>query len=130
VLRHPAPLWPSQAIVAALSRRAGASDPLVEALLWCAFYALESGRYADYTVVDQATQACASLRRVGAKGYVNALLRGFLRARPMLDARLAADPVAQHQHPAWWIERARAAYLPGGSRCWPRATCIRRCACA
>jgi 16S rRNA (cytosine967-C5)-methyltransferase len=100
----------SQAIVAALSRRAGAADPLVEALLWCAFYALESGRYADYTVVDQATRACASLRRVGAKGYVNALLRGFLRARPMLDARLAADPVAQHQHPAWWIERVRAAY--------------------
>jgi len=100
----------SQAIVAALSRRAGASDPLVEALLWCAFYALESGRYADYTVVDQATRACASLRRAGAKGYVNALLRGFLRARPMLHARLAADPVAHHQHPAWWIERARAVY--------------------
>jgi 16S rRNA (cytosine967-C5)-methyltransferase len=103
----------SQAIVVALSRRAGAADPLVEALLWCAFYALESGRYADYTVVDQATRACASLRRAGAKGYVNALLRGFLRARPMLDARLAADPVAHHQHPAWWIERIRAAYPAG-----------------
>lgn len=103
----------SQAIVAALSRRAGAADPLVEALLWCAFYALESGRYADYTVVDQAARACASLRREGAKGYVNALLRGFLRARPMLRGRLAADPVAQHQHPAWWIERARAAYPAG-----------------
>jgi len=99
----------SQAIVAALSRRAGASDPLVEALLWCAFYALESGRYADYTVVDQATRACASIRP-GAKGYVNALLRGFLRARPTLNTRLAADSVAHHQHPGWWIERARAAY--------------------
>lgn len=100
----------SQAIVAALSRRAGASDSLIEALLWCAFYALESGRYADYTVVDQATRACALLRRAGAKGYVNALLRGFLRARPALDARLAADPVAHCQHPGWWIERTRAAY--------------------
>jgi 16S rRNA (cytosine967-C5)-methyltransferase len=99
----------SQGIVAALSRRAGASDPLVEALLWCAFYALESGRYADYTVVDQATRGCA-LIRPGAKGYVNALLRGFLRARPTLNTRLAADPVAHHQHPGWWIERAREAY--------------------
>ena len=71
-------------MVAALSRRAGASDPLVEALLWCAFYALESGRYADYTVVDQAARACASIRP-GAKGYVNALLRGFLRARPLMQ---------------------------------------------
>ena len=48
----------SQALVAALSRRPGTADPLVEALLWCAFYALESGRYADYTVVDQAARAC------------------------------------------------------------------------
>ena len=100
----------SQAIVAALSRRTGAADPLVEALLWCALYALESGRYADYTVVDQAGRACAAMQRAGAKGYVNALLRGFLRARPALDARLAADPVAHHQHPGWWIERLRAAY--------------------
>lgn len=100
----------SQAIVAALSRRAAAADPSVEALLWCAFYALESGRYADYTVVDQAGRACAAMQRAGAKGYVNALLRGFLRARPTLAARLAADPVAHHQHPAWWIERVRAAY--------------------
>ncbi len=100
----------SQAIVAALSRRAAAADPSVEALLWCAFYALESGRYAEYTVVDQAGRACAALQRAGAKGYVNALLRGFLRARPTLTARLAADPVAHHQHPAWWIERVRAAY--------------------
>lgn len=100
----------SQAIVAALSRRAAATDPLVEALLWCAFYALESGRYADYTVVDQAGRACAALQRTGAKGYVNALLRGFLRARPTLAKRLAADPVAHYQHPLWWIERVRAAY--------------------
>jgi len=99
----------SQAIVTALSRRAGATDPLVEALLWCAFYALESGRYAEYTVVDQATRACVSLQRLGAKGYVNALLRGFLRARATLNARLAGDPVARHQHPGWWIERVRAA---------------------
>src|SRR4051794_36904901 len=42
-----------QALVRELSRR-GRPDPLLEALLWCALYALESSRYADYTVVDQA----------------------------------------------------------------------------
>lgn len=99
-----------QAIVAALSRRARAADPLVEALLWCALYALESGRYANYTVVDQAARACAALPRPGAKGYVNALLRGYLRARPMLESRIAAEPVARYRHPAWWIDRLRTAY--------------------
>src|SRR5262245_20179037 len=44
-----------QAIVAALSRRE--PDTNVAALLWCAIYALESGRYAEYTVVDQAVRA-------------------------------------------------------------------------
>jgi 16S rRNA (cytosine967-C5)-methyltransferase len=100
----------SQAIVAALSRRPGASDPLVEALLWCALYALESGRYAEYTVVDQAARACNLLQRQGARGYVNALLRSFLRARAGIEARLGADPAARYWHPLWWIERLRAAY--------------------
>lgn len=100
----------SQALVAALSRRAGATDPLVEALLWCAFYALESGRYADYTVVDQAARACTVLARPGAKGYVNALLRNFLRSRAGIEARLGANRSARYQHPDWWIDRLRAAY--------------------
>ena len=100
----------SQAIVAALSRRAGTTDRLVEALLWCSLYAFESGRYADYTVVDQAARACGVLRRTGAKGYVNAVLRNFLRSRTRLEAHLTADEVALYQHPKWWIERLRIAY--------------------
>ena len=76
-----------QAIVAALSRR-GPPDPLVQALLWCALYALQSGRYAEYTVVDQAVRACALLERWPAKDYVNGLLRTYLRSRATLEARL------------------------------------------
>ena len=98
-----------QAIVRQLSRRER-GDSLVEALLWCSLYALESGRYAEYTVVDQAVRACGQLERWGAKGYVNALLRAFLRERGALEARIQADPEARHQHPRWWIELLRAAY--------------------
>jgi len=100
----------SQAVVAALSRRPGSADPLVEALLWCALYALESGRYAEYTVVDQAARACNLLQRQGARGYVNGLLRSFLRSRASIEARLGVDPAARYWHPAWWIERLRASY--------------------
>ena len=98
-----------QAIVRQLSRRAS-GDALVEALLWCSLYALESGRYADYTVVDQAVRACGLLERWNAKGYVNAVLRGFLRERGSLEARIQADVEARYQHPRWWIEIVRAAY--------------------
>ena len=98
-----------QAVVAALSRR-GPPDPLVQALLWCALYALQSGRYAEYTVVDQAVRACALLERWPAKDYVNGLLRTYLRSRDTLEARLRADEEARYQHPRWWIELVRDAY--------------------
>ncbi|MBC7803361.1 MAG: 16S rRNA (cytosine(967)-C(5))-methyltransferase RsmB [Candidatus Parcubacteria bacterium] len=106
----------SQAIVAGLSRRAGTADPLVEALLWCSLYALESGRYAQYTVVDQAARACVAMQRAGAKGYVNAVLRNFLRAHAGVEARLGASEVAHHRHPKWWIDRVRSAYPVGWER--------------
>ena len=98
-----------QAIVAALSRR-GPPDALVQALLWCALYALESGRYAQYTVVDQAVRACALLERWTAKGYVNGLLRTYLREHTALEARIRAGDEARYQHPQWWIDKVRAAY--------------------
>src|SRR5262245_62628466 len=87
-----------QKLVKELSRREP-DDALVQALLWCSLYALESGRYAEYTVVDQAVRACNLLQKWNAKGYVNAVLRGALRRRQELKALVAADPVARHQHP-------------------------------
>jgi 16S rRNA (cytosine967-C5)-methyltransferase len=98
-----------QAIVAELSRR-GPPDPLVQALLWCSLYALDSGRYAVYTVVDQAVRACTLLERRSAKGYVNGLLRSYLRERATLDARLRSDEQFQFQHPRWWLDLVRSAH--------------------
>jgi len=92
-----------QAIVEALSRK-GAGEPRLQALLWCALYALESGRYAPYTVVDQAVRAAALLELCPARGYVNGLLRSYLRERDALERRMAADPQALYRHPLWWIE--------------------------
>lgn len=98
-----------QGIVRELSHR-GHADAIIEALLWCALYALESGRYGDYVVVDQAVRACGPLERWSAKGYVNAVLRGYLRERGSLEARLARDPEARYQHPRWWIDLLESAY--------------------
>lgn len=98
-----------QAIVTALSRKE-AGDVLLEALLWCALYALDSGRYRSHTVVDEAVKACGLLERWPAKGYVNALLRRFLREQPSIEARLAREEVARFQHPSWWIDLVRGAY--------------------
>ncbi|MGQ0650846.1 MAG: 16S rRNA (cytosine(967)-C(5))-methyltransferase RsmB [Betaproteobacteria bacterium] len=98
-----------QAAVKALSKR-GQAQPRVEALLWCALHALDSGRYQPYTVVDQAVRACGLLEVWNAKGYVNALLRAYLRERDAIEASIAADEEARYQYPQWWIARVREAY--------------------
>jgi 16S rRNA (cytosine967-C5)-methyltransferase len=98
-----------QGIVAALSHR-GVPDPLVQGLLWCALYALQSGRYADYTVVDQSVRACTLLERWPAKDYVNGLLRRYLRSREAVEVRLLENEEARFQHPQWWIDLVRGAY--------------------
>jgi 16S rRNA (cytosine967-C5)-methyltransferase len=101
-----------QALTRALSRKGSAADPLVEALLWCAFYALDSGRYAPHTVVDQAVRACNGLERHPAKGYVNGILRNYLREKEALGSRLQDQPEFRWLHPSWWIELVRRAW-PG-----------------
>ncbi|MBS0335796.1 MAG: 16S rRNA (cytosine(967)-C(5))-methyltransferase RsmB [Proteobacteria bacterium] len=97
------------ALVDALANR-GTPDPQIRALLLCALYAIESASYADHVAVDQGVKACGVMNKPAAKGFVNALLRRFLRERGALDARTAADPVAQNMHPQWWIDALRNAY--------------------
>jgi len=98
-----------QYVVRALSHRL-TEDPHVEALLWCAVYALESGRYSAYTVVDQAVRACGLLDKWNAKSYVNALLRAYGRQAVALQTEIEKDVEARYQHPMWWIDALRRSY--------------------
>ncbi len=80
------------------------------ALLWPAT-AGEGESYPDHTVVDQAAEAARCLRG-SPVGFVNAVLRRFLRERDALVQQAKRDPVALHNHPAWWVDRLR--------RDWPQ----------
>ena len=72
------------------------------ALLWPKAEAL----YAPHTLVDQAVDA-ARRRAPQSAGFVNAVLRRFLREQAALVEATLRDPVARFNHPAWWIERLR-----------------------
>ncbi len=88
--------------------------PAVDALLLLAISQLwpaPTRPYADHTLVDQAV-ACARHRTPAAAGFVNAVLRRFVRERDALVAAAVRDPVAAYNHPPWWIERVR--------QDWPR----------
>lgn len=62
--------------------------------------------YPDHTLVDQAVHAAR--RRVGAaSGFINAVLRRFVRERAELVAAAERQPVGAFNHPLWWVERLK-----------------------
>jgi 16S rRNA (cytosine967-C5)-methyltransferase len=98
-----------EAILAALARKPIPDRP-VRALLLCALHALRHERRAPHTVVDQAVDACVEIGHAAARGFVNALLRNYLRRREALEAGARGSEAARFGYPAWWIERVRRAY--------------------
>ncbi len=88
--------------------------PAADALL-CTALALgwDASRapYEPFTLVDQTVEAAK--RQAGTRAqasFINACLRRFLRERDELVAATDREPVAQWNHPRWWIERLRRAH--------------------
>lgn len=83
--------------------------PAVDALLLVALALLwpdETPPYAEYVLVDQAVTA-ARRRTPAAAGFVNAVLRRFLRERDAVVQAAHQHPLGAWNHPSWWIERVQ-----------------------
>lgn len=105
-VRH---LAASEHMVERLAARAPAAD--VAALLAVSLAQLQSDRYPAHTVVDQAVAAAQqSLSTRAASGFINAILRNFLRQRERLLAELQVDATVRYNLPVWWIERLRGEF--------------------
>ena len=89
--------------------------PALDALLLTALALLapeaESGSpdapsewYEPHTLVNQAVAAARS-RQAASAGFVNAVLRRFLREHTHIVQSVMQQPVAAFNHPAWWITR-------------------------
>ncbi|NJN40180.1 MAG: 16S rRNA (cytosine(967)-C(5))-methyltransferase RsmB [Gammaproteobacteria bacterium] len=91
------------------------SDPVVHALLLVSLRGLRAGR-AEHVLVSQAVDAAGRLRVAPAKGFINAVLRNFLRRREALEAEVAATDVGRYCHPQWWVDRLRSE-CPGAWEC-------------
>jgi 16S rRNA (cytosine967-C5)-methyltransferase len=100
-------LGAAQAVQALLAPKAPPRE--VSALLLTAVALLwprQKPMYADHTLVDQAVHA-ARQRNPAAAGFVNAVLRRFLREREALVAAAERTPAAAFNHPPWWIDRLK-----------------------
>jgi 16S rRNA (cytosine967-C5)-methyltransferase len=100
-------LGAAQAVQAIVAPKAPPRE--VSALLLTAIALLwprEKPLYADHTLVDQAVHA-ARQRTPAAAGFINAVLRRFLREREALVAAAARTPMGRFNHPPWWIDRLK-----------------------
>lgn len=106
-------LGATRALLAALARQAPAGQ--VRGVLLCALALLldapGEAAYPPFTIVDQAVAAvAANVRTASAKGFVNAVLRRFLREQEMLTAQVMQQPEARWNYPLWWIDAVRHAW--------------------
>ena len=93
-----------------LSRPLKPKDQDIYALLLLGLYQLRFMRVATHAAVDETVAAAAALGKPWAKGLLNACLREYLRRTAEMDARLQTDPALALSHPAWLLEKIRAAY--------------------
>lgn len=98
-----------EGVIARLASRSPVPD--VTALLAVSLAQLLEGRHAEHTVVDQAVAAARSqVATAAAAGFVNAILRNFLRRRTALLDTLQKDEQVLYNAPSWWIDAMRAAH--------------------
>jgi 16S rRNA (cytosine967-C5)-methyltransferase len=83
--------------------------PQVDAMLCTALallWPVAAPAYPDHTLVDQAVTA-ARQRTPAAAGFINAVLRRFIREREAMVTAAERTPLGAWNHPAWWVERVR-----------------------
>ena len=91
-----------------------ALEKLDETVLWVlrvALYQVEFLRVPDHAAVNEAVKTCRRLHKRSASGFVNAILRGFLRGKVDLPKGESAGALAvRFSHPEWLVERFLSRY--------------------
>lgn len=100
------------AIAPLLARDPAGMAPELHALLVAAAHQVEYSRAAPEVSVHLAVDAARALGQSRASGFVNAVLRRFVRERVALLAVVDQNLAARHAHPAWLVEWLAGAW-PG-----------------
>ncbi len=91
-------------------------DRLDQVILWIlrvSLYQTEFLRVPDRAAVHEAVNLCRWFRKSSAAGFVNAVLRHFLRRKPVLPKGSSAHALAtRYSHPEWLVQRYLARYGP------------------
>jgi 16S rRNA (cytosine967-C5)-methyltransferase len=82
----------------------------IQALLACGIYQLMYMRVADHAAINETVAATVKLKRLWAKGLVNAVLRNFQRQQQQITEQLANTAEFETAHPQWLINRIQKAW--------------------
>ena len=82
----------------------------IQALLACGIYQLMYMRVADHAAINETVAATVKLKRLWAKGLVNAVLRNFQRQQQQITEQLANAAEFETAHPQWLINRIQKAW--------------------
>jgi len=94
-----------QAVVDSLLQKPlRAKDRIVYYLLLIGLYQLVYLKKPDYAVVQETVGELGKLKRIWAKGLVNALLRRFLREQEQLLEQVDQDLAQRFAHPEWLLK--------------------------
>jgi 16S rRNA (cytosine967-C5)-methyltransferase len=83
---------------------------LIENLLLIALYQLLYTHDDSFTIVSQAVNTAAKLDHIAVKGFVNAVLRTFLREKDGFLQLARNNEEALYNHPQWWINKIKKQY--------------------
>lgn len=77
----------------------------LRALLLIGLYQLRNMRVPEYAAINETVEVTEALNKPWARGFVNAVLRNFLRQQSDLEAGISALPTAVAlSHPDWLLE--------------------------
>ncbi len=93
-----------------LARDPAGMDPGLHALLVATAHQVEYSRAAPEVSVHLAVDAARALGQSRASGFINAVMRRFVRERVALVARVDEGVAARHAHPAWLVDQLTAAW--------------------
>jgi 16S rRNA (cytosine967-C5)-methyltransferase len=102
--------------VDALLQRGQTMHPLVRAVLVTALHQVEYSRAAPESVANIAVDAVRVAGQPGASGFVNALLRRYLRERAQVLLAVDRSEPAMLAHPRWLLKAIRAEHGAGAPR--------------
>lgn len=92
-------------------------DVDIKLIMLMGLYQLRHMRMPEFVAVNETVKLTTQVKKVWAKGLVNAVLRRYLREKDTIEHSLANEPVFNHAHPQWLLGTFEQAGLDVAAIC-------------